>query len=68
MDINQSDQEKNIFLLGIPKDLKDEYLLVLDLTLFALTNILKNQHLQKNFSAHFIPLASYQYDFPVWHQ
>ena len=57
-----------MFVLGIPEDLREQYKPVLDLTLFALTSILKNQHLQKNFSAHFIPFASYQYEFPVWQQ
>ena len=36
------------------------------MALFALTNILRNEHLQENFSAHFIPKEFYQYDFPVW--
>jgi len=60
-----SDPEKNIFLLGISEELKKEYHPILDMALFALTNILRNEHLQKNFSAHFIPIELYQYDFPV---
>lgn len=61
----QSDQEKNVFLLGISEELREEYHPILDMALFALTNILRNERLQKNFSAHFIPIEFYQYDFPV---
>lgn len=60
----QSDQEKTL-ILDIPKELREEYHPVLDMALFALTKILQNDHMQKNFSTHFIPIEFYQYDFPV---
>jgi hypothetical protein len=59
-----SDSEKYSFRLGIPDELIKEYP-VFNIALFALTNILKNQHLQKNFTPHFIPIDQYQYDYPV---
>jgi hypothetical protein len=33
------------------------------MVLFALVNILQNDHLQKNFSPHFIPIDQYQYQY-----
>jgi hypothetical protein len=59
-----SDPENYSFRLGIPDDLKEKYPIVYK-ALFALTNILQNDHLQKNFAPHFIPIDQYQYDYPV---
>jgi hypothetical protein len=56
------DSEKYLFCLGIPDDLRKEYPIV-DMVLFALVNILQNDHLQKNFSPHFIPIDQYQYQY-----
>jgi hypothetical protein len=56
-----SDSAKCSLRLGIPDELKEEYP-ILNMVLFAVTNILQNDHLQKNFSAHFIPIDQYQYD------
>jgi len=50
--------------LGICEELRQEYSII-DMTLFALKNILRNEHLQKNFAAHFLPIEDYQYEFPV---
>ena len=59
-----SDSAKCSLQLGIAAELKEEYP-ILNMVLFAVTNILQNNHLQKNFSPHFIPIDQYQYDFPV---
>jgi hypothetical protein len=56
--------EKYSFCLDIPDALRKEYPIV-NMALFALTNILQNDHLQKNFTPHFIPIDQYQYEYPV---
>ncbi|CAF2877679.1 unnamed protein product [Rotaria sp. Silwood2] len=57
------DSENYSFRLGIPDDLRKEYPII-NMALFALTKILQNDHLQKNFYPHFIPIDQYQYDYP----
>ncbi len=64
MNNTTSDPRNDTFRLGIPDDLKKEYPII-NMVLFAVTNILQNDHLQKNFSPHFIPIEQYEYDFPV---
>ncbi len=59
-----SDSGKDSFHLGISDDLRQEYPII-NMALFAVTNILKNRHLQKNFTPHFIPIDQYEYDYPV---
>ncbi|CAF4018963.1 unnamed protein product [Rotaria sp. Silwood1] len=58
-----SDSENYSFRLGIPDDLRKEYPII-NMALLALTKILQNDHLQKNFYPHFIPIDQYQYDYP----
>ncbi|CAF3873298.1 unnamed protein product, partial [Rotaria sp. Silwood1] len=55
--------ENYSFRLGIPDDLRKEYPII-NMALLALTKILQNDHLQKNFYPHFIPIDQYQYDYP----
>ncbi|CAF1513786.1 unnamed protein product [Rotaria sordida] len=57
------DPENYSFHLGISDNLRKEYPII-NMALFALTNILQNDHLQKNFCPHFIPINQYQRDFP----
>ncbi len=57
MNNSKSDPEENILHLGISKELREEYHPIVDMALFALTKILQNAHMQKNFSAHFLPIV-----------
>lgn len=58
------DSTSHFFHFGIPNDLMNQYP-VIKMSLTALTNILQNEYLQKNFIPHFTPIDEYEYDFPV---
>ncbi|CAF1605229.1 unnamed protein product [Rotaria magnacalcarata] len=57
------DLKNDLFHLGIPDELMNHYPII-KMSLTALTNILRNRHLQKNFIPHFTPIEEYRYDFP----